>query len=341
MRQRWTGENGSEIRGMGGFGLFLDQVSGIHVYRNIAYNNAYYGYTIYEHWSDGDLVFANNVAANSVYGMNLGGEDTDVPDPVNTKVINNIFVNNEKFGIYLKKVVGPYANMDLDYNLYFNNGWLRNDQGGVMVIQLSSWDEYLTLPDVQRNTPWEVHGLEGDPIFWNYNPNDHDLHDYSWPDFHLQATGAYTIDRGTTALPASLIALLTEYGITDFKIEPVFDIGRYEAGFIILATPSGIGLNPGNTINYSMSLFPSDTPYTVRLSYVNPSPEYLTLGLSQIDLIGGQISTFTVTDRHQGLLLPGEFFLIPITGEGAGFINTAYISILVGGVKISLPVISK
>jgi hypothetical protein len=67
----------------------------------------------------------------------------------------------------------------------------------------------------------------------------------------------------------------------------------------------------------------------------------LTLGLSQIDLSGEQVSTFTVTDKHQGTLMPGEFFLIPITGEGAGFANTTYISCLIGGVKISLPVISK
>lgn len=338
-RQRWMGDNGSQVKGMGGFGLFLDQVSGIVAYRNIAYNNAFYGYTIYGHWGDGDLVFVNNVAANSVYGMNLGGDDINGAEPVNTKLLNNIFVNNENFGLYLNKVDGPYTNMAVDYNLYFNNGWRRNNQSGVMVIQVASWNEYSTLTDVQQNTPWEVHGLEGDPVFFSYDPSDHNPYDYSWPDFHITTANELAIDRGTTTLPATLTSLLNEFGIIDYQIGSAFDIGRYEAGFIILASPSTSRANPGETVNFNLSLFPSDLPYSVNLSFVNPSPEYLTMNLTQLNLSGAQNSTISATVNQMDPLSTGEFFLIPMTGEGSGLTNTTNLGLLVGGIQISLPLV--
>jgi hypothetical protein len=338
-RQRWMGDNGSQVKGMGGFGLFLDQVSGIVAYRNIAYNNAFYGYTIYGHWGDGDIVFVNNVAANSVYGMNLGGDDINGADPVNTKLLNNIFVNNENFGLYLNKVDGPYTNMAVDYNLYFNNGWRRSNQSGVMVIQVASWDEYSTMIDVQQNTPWEVHGLEGDPAFLSYDPSDHNLYDSSWPDFHISTANDYAIDRGTASLPATLTALLNEFGITDFQIGSAFDIGRYEAGFLILASPSTSRANPGDTVNFNLSLFPSDLPYNVNLSFVNPSPEYLTIDISQLNLSGTQNATISATIKQLDPLSTGEFFFIPMTGEGGGLTNTTNLGLLVGGIEISLPIV--
>ena len=76
-RRRWMGGEGSVVRGMGGFGLYLDHASGIHAYRNISYNNAYADYMFYGRWRDGEIVYVNNIAANSLYGMSLGGEQYD------------------------------------------------------------------------------------------------------------------------------------------------------------------------------------------------------------------------------------------------------------------------
>lgn len=66
-RGRWTSGPESEVRGLGGFGLYVDHASGIHAYRNIAYNNAFTGFMIYGVWRDGEIVYVNNVAANSFY----------------------------------------------------------------------------------------------------------------------------------------------------------------------------------------------------------------------------------------------------------------------------------
>jgi len=258
-------------------------------------------------------------------------------------MINNILVNNEGFGLYLHNVDGSNTNTTIDNNLYFNNGWQGGMwEAGAMVIQEgASWNPYQTLTEVQTYTPWEDHGVEGNPTFVEYDLADHDLHDNSWPDFHLTSASANAIDHGTSTLPTSLIALLDEFGVTDYHLGSAFDIGRYEAGFWILAVPTSQGVNPGGTVNYSLRLFPSDTPYVVNLSYVNPLPNYLTLNLSQLVISGAQVATLTVTDNHQGPLMPGEFYLLPFTGIGNGFTITTNLGLLVGGVSVTLPIIRK
>ncbi len=100
-RRRWMGGESSAVRGLGGFGLYIDHASGIHAFRNIAYNNAYTGYMVYGRWRDGSIVYVNNVAANSLYGMSLGGGQYDDHGAVDTRVLNNILINNEAFGINL------------------------------------------------------------------------------------------------------------------------------------------------------------------------------------------------------------------------------------------------
>ena len=97
---------------------------------------------------------------------------------------------------------------------------------------------YQTLAAIQANTPWEDHGVGGDPGFWDYDSADHDLFDGSWPDFHLTSASANALDRGTTALPDSLIALLDAFEVTDFRRGQAYDIGRYEGGFAVLASPA-------------------------------------------------------------------------------------------------------
>jgi hypothetical protein len=317
-RRRWMGGESSEVRGLGGFGLYVDHASGIHAYRNISYNNAYTGYMVYGRWRDGEIVYVNNVAANSLYGVILGGGQYDTHGSVNTQLVNNILVNNEGFGLSLSYAEGSYANMTIDHNLYFNNGWRSDEQGGMwktgaMVIQEGgSWDPYPTLSEAQTNTPWEGHGLEGDPAFWSYNPADHDLHDGSWPDFHLTAASTDAIDQGATTLPASLTSLLEAFGVFDYHSGSAYDIGRYEAGFLLLAAPNSQAMDPGSTVHYILSLYPTDLPHTITLSAVSPSP-YLTLNLSPAVLTGAQIATLTVSDTHAGPLLPGIWYILPIT----------------------------
>ena len=235
-RGRWAGGSGSEILGMGGSGLFVDMASGIHVHRNIAYNNAFSGFAFTGAWRDGAVVFYNNVAANSLHGLRLGGASFDTHGgSVNAQVANSVFVNNEGYGILQLDNDGLYGNLSIDHNLYYNNGWRAYDDGGLwkpgtMAIYLdgSSNQYHQTLGEIQANTTWEDHGWAGEPRFRAYDVNDHNLHDGSWSDFHLTADSGNAIDRGTSGLPASLTDLFTLFGLDESYEGTAYDIGRYE-----------------------------------------------------------------------------------------------------------------
>jgi hypothetical protein len=321
-------------------------------------------------WRDGALVYVNNVAANSLYGMSLGGIQYDTHGNVDTQVLDNILINNESFGISLHYAEGHTSNLTVDHNLYFNNGWRSWDDGGIwhagaMVVRTGdpgspSWDPYITLAEVQAATPWEEHGVEGDPHLWDYNPSDHDLHDGSWPDFHLTSASTLAIDGGVTALPASLVALLekfkvdeggrqtaadadfdpaqrTGYALSSYPWGAAYDIGRYEAGFRLLVTPAAPRIQPGGTAVYTLSLYPSDVPFSVQLSLPGPTP-HLTATLHTATLSPGAPVTLTV--QHDGS--PGtQVYHLTIAGEGAGFEDSLTVELLVGGEVVYLPVIRR
>jgi hypothetical protein len=345
-RHIWTGGASSVVHGMGGFGLYIDNASGVYAYRNISFNNAYADYLMYGRWRDGDIVYLNNIAANSLYGMSLGGEQYDTHGSVNTQLINNILLNNEGFGIDLRYATGRTANMIIDHSLYFNNGWRTYAQGGLlkpgaMVIwDGGSYNPYQSLVDVQTNTLWEDHGISGDPGFWSYDSTDHNIQDGYWPDFHLKTTSTNLIDRGTSDLPASLNSLLSEFSVVDYRLGSAYDIGRYEAGFLIIATPNIQSMDHGGTVQYILKLFPVDVPYNVTLSNAQP-PSNINLSISPTILTGSQLSTLTASDNTSVNTKQGTWYSFLITGTGAGFTNTAYLTLLAGGSHNYFPVIQK
>jgi hypothetical protein len=181
----------------------------------------------------------------------------------------------------------------------------------------------------------------GDPAFWDYNPDDHDLHDGSWADFFLTAASSNAIDTGTTVLPDSLTTLLDGFDVDDHYWGAALDIGRYEAGFAILPTPSTQVLEPGGTVHFALSLYPSDLPHTVTLTAASPSPS-LTLTLDPGVVGSGTVGTLTVTDSHAGsVLAPGLRYTLPITGTSGGFTQTTSVNLLVGGEGVYLPLITR
>jgi hypothetical protein len=329
---------------MGGFGLYVDHASGLHVYRNIAYNNAHYAYMFTGTWQDGDMVYYNNVAANSLHGFRLWGEDTH--GHVNTRLINNIIVNSEGYGVSLSSASGDYGNLTVDHNLYYGNGWRPAAEGGVWqagaleIVQWSAANQYYrTLADIQSHTSWEAHGEAGDPRFWQYDPNDHDLHDGSRPDFHLTAASTNAIDKGAAALPTSLVALLDTFEVRDPLGGDRYDIGRYERGFAVLCSPSIQPMEPGGTIHYTLGLYPPDLPHAVTLTVTNPSPD-LVVTLSSNRIAPGTPATLTVSNVGSPLT-PGALLTIPITGTGAGFTHGTHVRLAIYVEKVYLPLIQR
>jgi hypothetical protein len=341
----WSGGPGSDVQGMGGFGLYVDYASGVHAYRNIAYNNAQNGFMFSGAWRDGDIVYYNNVAANSLRGFRLGGLFQDAHGNINTQVVNNIVVNSEGYGLEVD--IGDSAeNLVINHNLYFDNGWRAYEEGGLSQAgnMAVSWrsvgtEYFQTLADIQTNTKWEAQGVEGDPLFWDYEAGDHDLFNGSWPDFHLTAASANALDRGTTALPESLMTLLDAFAVTDLRRGQAYDIGRYEGGFALLASPSIHFVKPGGVARFALQLDPPDWPQPLTLTVASPS-SLLAVGLNSPILTAGKVVTLTVTDGHvEPEILPALAYTMPITATGSGLTGTTSVRLFVGGRWVYLPIV--
>jgi hypothetical protein len=263
-------------------------------------------------------------------------------------VVNNIIVNNEAYGIKQSDADGVYENTVFDHNLYHHNGWRAFEDGGewkagAMVVYVASGPDgyYQTLTDIQASTPWETHGVEGDPKFVAYDVMDHDLFDGSRPDFHLTPSSHNALDRGNTALPASLVTLLGKFDVYDPKRGNAYDIGRYEGGFDILPTPTYQAVKPGGAATYTLATHPPDLAQTVALTVTSPSPDLL-VSVNPPYIAPGAVATLIVTDTHAGSgLMPGLQYNIPIAGAAGGFTDNVNVRLLVGGAGVYLPLTLK
>jgi len=342
-RGHFDGGSSSAVQGMGGFGFYVDNASGVHAYRNIAYNNAFADFKFAGAWRDGDIVYYNNTTTNSLHGFHFGGVEYDTHSNLNTQVVNNIIANQEGYGIIISAADAAFGNTTFDHNLYFYNGWRTYLQGGLweagdMALAAPVPTRFFpTLMDIQDGTDWEDHGVEGNPSFQDYDFNDHNLYDASWPDLQLTSTSYYAIDRGVAALPDELVALLIKLKVYDPHWGSAFDIGRYEGGFTVQANPSTSAIEPGGVAHYYLSLFPTDLPFSVTLTATSPSAT-LILSLEPTLITNDSRANLTVTSTQAASgYLSGEWFTIPIHGEGAGFTSDTFVRLLVGGGQSYLP----
>ena len=224
-RKKWEGNL------ISGRGFYSDWCSGLHLYRNIMYNNGFAGIAAYGCWRDGEYTIYNNVFANNFHGIRANSPDNTY-GCVDTQIKNNIFVNNKYSGVSIQTITADLANLSIDCNLYNINGWCDwCTQPGLMMNNYNSSNRYYQTLDVMRqNTSFEDSGVSGNPNLVSYDGSDHNMYDGSWPDFHLTASSTNAIDAGTSLLPASLRALLQKFGIGDSYSGASYDIGAYEYG---------------------------------------------------------------------------------------------------------------
>jgi parallel beta-helix repeat protein len=203
--------------------------------------------------------------------------------------------------------------MDLDYDD------LWNDNSGDLV----RWDStrYATLAAFSAATGQESHGLSVGPGFAD------------------AGSGDYTLDPASDLINAGVLIP----GINHDYVGSAPDVGAFEYqgyGFALAAVPSARAIAPGGVASYVLSVqslggFSS----TVNLSTASPSPS-LVLSLAPTAITPPGQATLTVTDTHSGqTLVPGLWFHIPVTGTGGGDTQTVYADLLVGGVRVYLPLI--
>lgn len=334
-----------------GNGLYVDHASGIHAYRNIAYNNSGAGFKLACLWRDGDIIYYNNIAANNYSeGFAFTGGSSSCDDhqgSVDTQLVNNILVNNGGYAIQFVSAYDDdtHGNLIVDHNLYYNNGW--NDQAGwghpadIQLYQGSKPAQYLhNLGEIQAGTPWENHGVEGDPAFFDYDLADHDRYDGSWPDFHV-TTSTNVLNRGTVDLPASLQSLLARFGVVDVAFGSAYDIGRYEAPGA-LGKPAIRRIRPADGTQFILSPYPLDFPDPLAVS-VSATPSDLRLELGSAILEPGGVVSLAVTDTHapDTELFPARWYTITVAATYGPLTQPTNLHLLVGGSDLWLPLVTK
>lgn len=342
----WTGGEGCEVQGQAGFGLYLDYASGIHAYRNVAYNNAYAGFMLAGTWRDGDVVFYNNVAANSLYGFRPSGVTDDIHGgSVNTQIVNNTIVGNEGYGIYQCTAAENFGNVTIDHNLYYNNGWRSYEDGGVwqpgaMAVRVENDGQryYQTITEIQQHPwQWEQHGVEGDPAFRHYNPDDHDLYDGSWPDFRLTLASDGVVDAGST-LPSSLTDLLELFNVDDPQWGAGYDIGWHEGSLDISVSPLTQQIRLGETAIYVVSVQAVagfEGPVTIDVA--SPDPRF-DLTVNPTPIVADSDATLALSDQGGEL---GITYAVPITVTSGEFTWSLNVDLLVGGTQVYLPLVTR
>ena len=114
--------------------------------------------------------------------------------------------------------------------------------------------------------------------------------------------------------------------------------GLYEVTHLA-AIPSSRAIEPGGVTTYTVSVGPY---FTGDVTLVTDSPS-TDLDLQLVPTLvspPGQ-ATLIITDSHPGpTLLPGEWYVVPITATG-GMVRMTSVRLLVGGARTDLPVILK
>jgi len=107
-------------------------------------------------------------------------------------------------------------------------------------------------------------------------------------------------------------------------------------------TPSTQAISPGESATYTIHLEPSSGFTSVALSATSPSP-YLSLNFSPKTVIPPGDSMLTISDsRASGTVVsPAELHTIPIVATGNGATQSSQAQILIGGLKVFLPLVVK
>ncbi len=102
--------------------------------------------------------------------------------------------------------------------------------------------------------------------------------------------------------------------------------------------PAARTIDPGSSTNYRVSFTPSggfNGSITVTASSAFPS---VTLSLGTIVVTPSMIITLTVTDTHNSGLW---YYTFPITATNSTVTRTGSIGLLIGGLKVYLPIVLK
>ena len=127
--------------------------------------------------------------------------------------------------------------------------------------------------------------------------------------------------------------------VSSLMVDP--DSGQAIQDFDLQANPAAQAIDPGDVATYNLILQASGGfTQVVTLTTLSPAVS-LTVSLSPHVVTPPDQVTLVVTDTHVGAVVPGLWYSVPITATGGGVTHTTTVGLLVGGVRVYLPVIFK
>jgi len=131
-------------------------------------------------------------------------------------------------------------------------------------------------------------------------------------------------------------------GINSGYVGAAPDIGAFEYqgyGFTLNAVPSARAIMPGEATTFAVNVQPIGSfTATVALTTTRPSPD-LIINLAPLAIAPPGTATLIVTGSAS--ISTPTWFTIPVTATSSGVTQTLGVNLLVGGVRVYLPIIRK
>lgn len=239
-RDNWT------YHGRGGMGYYIDFAGGVHLFRNIAYDNGLAGFMASGSWIDQGAVLVNNTIVNSPRGYTMGVRDPFNDENAGLVITNTLFLHTQQFALGVGDERVLAGQVVVDHNLYHLVGyepWPQHTPGILSGhVDGSGYRELPTLAEVQTELGLELNGLEGDPLLAGFDPG---VTDGSWQDFRLTPQSALALDTGAP-LPDSLATLLERFGLESGQLGAALDRGAIEHDPDDPDAPYEIDVGPGD-----------------------------------------------------------------------------------------------
>ena len=116
--------------------------------------------------------------------------------------------------------------------------------------------------------------------------------------------------------------------------------GQAIQGFEMNVAPISRAIDPGATATYRLTFTPN-AAFTGNVAVMTSSPSpSLTLRLSSINFTLPNTITLTITDTHS-IGSPAQWYTIPITATSTSVTHTTSVELLIGGVRVYLPIALK
>jgi hypothetical protein len=296
-----------------------------------------------------EITFRNNTVAGDLpalaFAMRLNQEGSNPPNE-NIRFFNNIWSDptgtmgaedSSRPNDFSDTPPGETASFTLSNNLYWNGGSEIPSDSSETINYTDDADRLVGNPRLgnQAGVPlprWESTGGQ----FADGSASIREAFERLVTNYGTPGTGSLALDQANPGNTPGEDILGNPRPAGDAP-----DVGAFEAqqeGFTLISEPTYQAIFPGESADYTIR-FQAPPGFTGPVSLAHsPAPPDLTVSLSPTSITSGSSARLTLTDTHLGPVLPGVLYTVEITGTHADQEETVEVHLLVGGIRVYLPV---